>query len=81
MANERTYKKGDKVWVQTPVEDDKPQKRLAIILSVVSLPAYMKHECQIAIHYLDLKGMAAYQCIPESWIIGYADEEQANDFQ
>lgn len=81
MANERTYKKGDKVWVEIPLEGDKSEKRLALILSIVSLPAYMKQECHIAIRYLDLEGMVAYQCIPASWITDHADEEQANDFQ
>ena len=53
MKNEQTYKKGDKVWVLIPIESNQSQKRLAIILSVVSLPAYMNHECHIAIRYLD----------------------------
>lgn len=81
MNNKQTYKKDDKVCVQIPIEGSTPSKHLALILSVAPTPTYYNQEPHFAVRYLDQKGIAAYQCVPQSWITGYADQEQTNDQQ
>ncbi len=81
MENKQTYKKGDKIWVQVPTERTKPTKHLALILAVLLTPIHFNQELHFAVRYFDKEGMAAYQCIPESWIVGLASEEQANNVQ
>lgn len=80
MENKQTYKKGDKVWVETPVEGSTPSKHLALILSATPTHPYYNQELHFAVRYLDKVGADAYQCIPQSWIVGHVDKEEANNF-
>ncbi len=79
MKNKQTYKKGDKVWVQIPTAGNNPTKHLALILAVLLTPTHYNRELHFAVRYLDNTGTAAYQCIPESWIEGLANDEQVNN--
>lgn len=75
MKEKRNYQKGEKVWVEVPVEGNQNKVRPTEVISVIKNILIFKDKTHALVRYLDKKGLDAYECIPSEWILETQGEQ------